>query len=420
VTTQSLTVNENSSGSGNVLTGAADSEGSSISAVAGTFATANGSVTVAADGSYTYTPNADYVGGDNFSFTARTADDSTSGTVNVTVHGVATATASFVTTDTTTQGNWFGTYGADGYDVSQDPNDNIPSYAQVSFSNQSDYTWASSTSDVRALDRPENLSDRIAGTWYTSGVPSFTIDVNVTDGNTHQVALHALDWDSGNRAETIKVRDAGTGTVLDTQTLAAGSFVNGEYLVWNIQGHVHFEVDYNGGYNAVISGLFFGKGNPAPAVADAGFESPNVGAGTWGAFQYNPTGTPWTFSGSSGIAGNGSGFTLGNPNAPEGTQVAFLQMTGSFSQSVNFAQGGTFTIGFQAAQRGNWQSSGQTFQVLVDGNVVGTFTPFGTGYTSFTTNGFTVTGGLHTITFQGLNPNGGDNTAFIDQVSLIG
>src|SRR5262249_31378718 len=92
-----------------------------------------------------------------------------------------------------------------------------------------------------------------------------TIDVNLTDGNTHQVALYALDWDSGNRAETIKALDAGTGAVLDTRSLAAGSFVNGEYLVWNIKGHVKFEIDYNGGYNAVISGIFFGgqaKANP--------------------------------------------------------------------------------------------------------------------------------------------------------------
>ena len=39
---------------------------------------------------------------------------------------------------------------ADGYNISQDANTKTPSYAQVSFSNQADYTWASSTSDGRA------------------------------------------------------------------------------------------------------------------------------------------------------------------------------------------------------------------------------------------------------------------------------
>src|SRR5262249_44057506 len=130
-----------------------------------------------------------------------------------------------------------------------------------------------------------------------------------------------------------------------------------------------------------------------------------------------PSGTPWTFSGNSGVAGNGSGFTFSNPSAPEGTQAGFLQMTGSISQSVNFAAG-TYTLSFYAGQRGIFQASYQTFQVQVDGTVVGTFQPASTRYALETANSFPVTAGNHTIVFVGLDPNGGDNTAFIDQVSL--
>jgi hypothetical protein len=154
------------------------------------------------------------------------------------------------------------------------------------------------------------------------------------------------------------------------------------------------------------------------AVQQGGFESPAVGTGTFGAFAYDPAGTAWAFSGSAGVAGNGSGFTAGNPNAPEGTQVAFLQGTGSFSQSVSLAAG-TDALTFAAAQRGNWQASSQTFRVLVDGSTVGTFTPAGTAYQTFTTAAFTVAAGSHPITFVGLNPNGGDNTAFIDNVQVM-
>jgi VCBS repeat-containing protein len=92
VTPQSLNVVINASGSGNVLTGAVDSEGAAISAVAGTFATAHGSVTIASNGAYTYTPAAGFVGADSFSFTAKTADDSTSGIVNVSVKQQSTTT----------------------------------------------------------------------------------------------------------------------------------------------------------------------------------------------------------------------------------------------------------------------------------------------------------------------------------------
>jgi hypothetical protein len=153
----------------------------------------------------------------------------------------------------------------------------------------------------------------------------------------------------------------------------------------------------------------------ATALTDAGFESPAVGAG---AFQYDPAGGPWAFVGGAGIAGNGSGFTAGNPNAPEGAQVAFLQRTGSFSQTVTNLAAGSYVLTFQAAQRGNFQAARQDFRVLVDGAVVGSFTPSGTGYAGFTTAVFTVAAGAHTITFQGLDSAGGDNTAFIDDVRL--
>lgn len=193
--------------------------------------------------------------------------------------------------------------------------------------------------------------------------------------------------------------------------------------VCNAGDQLYHNCDWRNGQCIEIGGC------PAPpsgdpwlcgAVANVGFESPNVGT----AFQYEPSGTPWTFTGLAGVAGNGSDFTSatngtnGNPNAPEGTQVGFLQNTGSFSQSVNFGSGGTFTINFQAAQRANFGSA-QSFQVLVDGQVVGTFFGLSTAYTGFTTNAFTVAAGNHTITFQGLDPDG-DHTAFIDQVTAAG
>src|SRR5262249_40450485 len=143
---------------------------------------------------------------------------------------------------------------------------------------------------------------------------------------------------------------------------------------------------------------------------------PNVGTGTFGAFQYDPSGVAWNFSGGAGVAGNGSGFTSGNPNAPEGTQVGFLQGTGSFNHSVNLAAG-SHQISFQAAQRANYGGA-QSFQVLVDGQVVGAFPGLSTAYTAKTTNAFTVAAGNHTITFKGLDPDGGDDTAFVDQVQI--
>ena len=93
------------------------------------------------------------------------------------------------------------------------------------------------------------------------------------------------------------------------------------------------------------------------------------------------------------MASNDSGFTRSNPDAPEGTQVAFVQDTGSFSQIVVGLGAGSYDLSFDAAQRGDSQASQQDFQVLVDGSVIGTFTPTETSYTLYTTAKFTVTAG---------------------------
>src|SRR5207244_6981023 len=95
---------------------------------------------------------------------------------------------------------------------------------------------------------------------------------------------------------------------------------------------------------------------------DNNFAAPALAAH---AYKYNPTGTAWAFSPTSGVAGNGSGFTSGNPVAPDGTQVGFLQKTGSISQSV-YLTPGSYSISFLAAQRQNVQAHFQALNVLVD------------------------------------------------------
>jgi YD repeat-containing protein len=77
---------------------------------------------------------------------------------------------------------------------------------------------------------------------------------------------------------------------------------------------------------------------------------------------------------------------------------------------------GTYAVTFRAAQR-NFGGA-QTFQVKVDGNLVGTFTTAGIAYADYVTATFTVAAGAHTVTFEGLSANGGDNTALLDDVRV--
>ena len=145
---------------------------------------------------------------------------------------------------------------------------------------------------------------------------------------------------------------------------------------------------------------------PLANLLDPGFEDPILGTGG-SAYQYDPTGTAWSFSGTAGVAGNGSGFTSGNPNAPQGSQVAFLQKTGTISQVVNFYPRPAPTRSASAPPSGATTAPAtRRSKVEVDGTVVDTFTPASTRYTTYTTASFNVTAGSHTITFVGVDPTG--------------
>ncbi|MBV8842251.1 MAG: RHS repeat-associated core domain-containing protein, partial [Bryobacterales bacterium] len=168
--------------------------------------------------------------------------------------------AVFIRTDTGLQGTWKGFRGGDGYNVIGDTTA-YPAYVTVTPSGQSNYTWASATTDVRALQTASS-GTRIAATWYTSG--SYTVDMDFTDGLTHRVAVYCVDWDSpgGGRTQTLSILDGDTGSVLDSRNLAG--FQNGVWEVWSLSGHVKLQVtNTNSSENAVISGLMFDPGAPA-------------------------------------------------------------------------------------------------------------------------------------------------------------
>jgi subtilisin family serine protease len=162
-----------------------------------------------------------------------------------------TGAAAFVKTDTTTAGTWKGVYGADGFNV-VDNTASYPSYVTVTPSGISDYIWASSTADVRGLEKA-SATDRIAACWYSGS--SFTVDLAFKDTATHQVAVYLLDWDVLGRTQRVDILDA-NNNVLDTRS--AAGYSGGEYLVWNLSGHVILRfVNTTVSFNAVLSGIFF-------------------------------------------------------------------------------------------------------------------------------------------------------------------
>ena len=92
--------------------------------------------------------------------------------------------------------------------------------------------------------------------------------------------------------------------------------------------------------------------NAGCGIIDGSFEEPVLAAAS---YAIAPGGTAWQFAGLAGVSTNQSGFTVGNPNAPNGNQVAFIKDDGSMSQSVDL-DAGVYNLSFMAAQRDKYQS----------------------------------------------------------------
>jgi hypothetical protein len=131
--------------------------------------------------------------------------------------------------------------------------------------------WASATTDPRAVfTGVGNL--RTAGTWQGY---SFTADINLTDGQQHDIALYAFDWSRSGRSEKIQAIDPATGRVLDTRTLS--DFGGGEYLVYKVAGHVQFRVTALSGAAAYLGGIFFDPvAATSPPASPPPVSPPNV------------------------------------------------------------------------------------------------------------------------------------------------
>ena len=142
------------------------------------------------------------------------------------------------------------------------------------------------------------------------------------------------------------------------------------------------------------------------------FADPNLAVGT---YAYDDTNTNARFSGTAGITADDSALS-GPQYSPDGDDAAFIQGTGSVSEGISgLTAGEYYQVAFNTSQT---SSSNLSFDVLVNGSVVGTFTP-GQGYEADETDGFLVTSsGSQTITFQGLDTAGTEGTALLDSLHI--
>lgn len=124
---------------------------------------------------------------------------------------------------------------------------------------------------------------------------------------------------------------------------------------------------------------------------------------------------------------DGGGFQLESNSAfpgtatPAGDYYAFIQNGGSVNQQFMADATGSFVIDFLAAGRNNQEFTGnEAFEVLLDGaTIFSGSTVTGQPFTALTTDPFDLIAGQnYSLSFHGMNFTGGDNTAYIDDVSL--
>jgi hypothetical protein len=205
-----------------------------------------------------------------------------------------------------------------------------------------------------------------------------------------------------------KVRKANAVGVTGLLALL-GLLVTPATTVASVSAHGH---EQNSVRAAVLAADTSCASTAGTSLTQCGFELPVLGDGN---FTYDTAGSAWSFSNSSGISSNHSGFT-DSQLAPEGDQVAFIQAGGQFAQAVDgFRADTVYTLTFSAAQR--LGGGNQDFLVLLDGGLVGSFKPASTTYADLTAS-FVTTAGSHTLKLLGRNSAGGDNTAFVDNVRL--
>jgi hypothetical protein len=191
--------------------------------------------------------------------------------------------------------------------------------------NKHDEMWDPASTDIRALQKfaadPKDVRivrdkqghetreprDRIAAGWRNER-DYMVLDLSVTDGKPHQLALYCLDWGNSNRAQRVEIVDPATWKVLDQQ--AVQDFTGGRYMIWTIRGKV--QVRLWGGWGAqrlpaVVSGVFAdpaksdespeGQATPAARFVRADLTTQGNWKGAYGSEGYAIAGDATKFDG---------------------------------------------------------------------------------------------------------------------------
>ena len=157
-----------------------------------------------------------------------------------------------------------GSYGADGYAIGGWTGPAVSDLvsmpaATLTMEKGFRYNWGSPTTDVRALEAP-NQAERRATAWYHSSQLKLRLDFSTAYSGTLHV--YGFDWENAGRRMSVTVTDGTTTKTVPVTT----SFNQGVWIHFPINvsagGFVRVTANKTAGNNAVIAGLFLGGGSP--------------------------------------------------------------------------------------------------------------------------------------------------------------
>ena len=197
-------------------------------------------------------------------------------TLNVSAAPAAGNAASYLTSDTATQGSWTSVHGQLGYKIASygDIYSSPPAGVAVNLLGATVvpnvYEWSNASIDIRALIKPGSSGQRIVSAWYTDyNNFTFDLDLNFADTAFHNVSLYFYDID-GVRAQTVGVLDGDNAAIALTsnQLLTTPQMNGGIYLTYSLRGHVKVRFTRTGpSLNPILNGIFFDSGGAPPGTS---------------------------------------------------------------------------------------------------------------------------------------------------------
>ncbi|OYD70346.1 chitobiase/beta-hexosaminidase C-terminal domain-containing protein [Rhodococcus sp. OK302] len=192
--------------------------------------------------------------------------------------------------DTTTQGNWIGTYGALGYAIPSDASSLPDGVTVTPASGTAAYAWEPTSTHAAALQVPPAGTSRRAATWF--GTPA-QVDVAIADGDAYTLRVYVNSYDTA-RQQTVALYST-DGTAL-TPVQAVADNKHGMWLSYQIDQSVQVRASATSGPNGVLGGIFFDAAEvdapSAPNFTDPGPVTLDAVAGTALTREFTVTGNP--------------------------------------------------------------------------------------------------------------------------------